>query len=158
MSRLMLSGSRFATVCSSKPLHVVLPCRTTLDQPGAVTTEPVDKKGHPRMPPTPRLEVGDTAPAFSLPDADGNVVKLSDYKGRKVIVVLLPGRVDARMYQAGVRFPRQPGRTQRRRTRCRRHLPDKPEKLAKFRDKEELSFPLLSDPDREVLTAWGAFR
>jgi peroxiredoxin Q/BCP len=35
--------------------------------------------------------------------------------------------------------------------------PDKPAKLAKFRDKEQLTFPLLSDPDREVLTAWGAF-
>ena len=42
------------------------------------------------MPQTPRLEVGDTAPAFSLPDADGNTVKLSDYKGRKVIVYFYP--------------------------------------------------------------------
>jgi len=42
------------------------------------------------MPQTPRLEVGDKAPAFSLPDADGNTVKLSDYKGRKVIVYFYP--------------------------------------------------------------------
>jgi peroxiredoxin Q/BCP len=35
--------------------------------------------------------------------------------------------------------------------------PDKPEKLAKFRDAEGLTFPLLSDPDRTVLTAWGVF-
>jgi peroxiredoxin Q/BCP len=35
--------------------------------------------------------------------------------------------------------------------------PDKPEKLAKFRDKEGLTFPLLSDPDRTVLTAYGAY-
>ncbi len=35
--------------------------------------------------------------------------------------------------------------------------PDKPEKLAKFRDNEGLTFPLLSDPDRKVLTAWGAY-
>ena len=34
--------------------------------------------------------------------------------------------------------------------------PDKPEKLAKFRDAEKLTFPLLSDPDKKVLTAWGA--
>ena len=39
---------------------------------------------------TPRLEVGDKAPAFSLADADGNAVKLSDYKGRKVIVYFYP--------------------------------------------------------------------
>lgn len=61
------------------------------------------------------------------------------------------------MHQAGVRFPGQPRRTQGCRARRRGHLPDKPEKLAKFRDKEELTFPLLSDPSREVLTAWGAF-
>lgn len=35
--------------------------------------------------------------------------------------------------------------------------PDKPEKLATFRDAQGLTFPLLSDPDREVLTAWGAY-
>ena len=37
-----------------------------------------------------RLEVGDKAPAFSLPDADGKTVKLSDFKGRKVIVYFYP--------------------------------------------------------------------
>ena len=42
------------------------------------------------MPSTPRLEVGDKAPAFSLSDADGNTVKLSDFKGRKVIVYFYP--------------------------------------------------------------------
>jgi peroxiredoxin Q/BCP len=35
--------------------------------------------------------------------------------------------------------------------------PDPPAKLAKFRDAEELTFPLLSDPDRKVLAAWGAY-
>ena len=35
--------------------------------------------------------------------------------------------------------------------------PDKPAKLAKFRDNEKLTFPLLSDPDRKVLSAWGAY-
>ena len=35
--------------------------------------------------------------------------------------------------------------------------PDTPAKLAKFRDAEKLTFPLLSDPDREVLTAWGTY-
>ena len=35
--------------------------------------------------------------------------------------------------------------------------PDKPEKLAKFRDRDSLTFPLLSDPDRVTLQAYGAF-
>ena len=35
--------------------------------------------------------------------------------------------------------------------------PDKPEKLAKFRDRDAITFPLLSDPDRSVLEAYGAY-
>ncbi|MEO7079040.1 MAG: peroxiredoxin, partial [Rhodococcus sp. (in: high G+C Gram-positive bacteria)] len=35
--------------------------------------------------------------------------------------------------------------------------PDKPVKLAKFRDAEGLNFPLLSDPEKSTLVAWGAF-
>lgn len=56
-----------------------------------------------------------------------------------------------------MRLPRQSGGTQRSRHRRDRHLPDKPAKLAKFRDTEELTFPLLSDPDKSTLEAWGAF-
>ena len=109
------------------------------------------------MPPTPRLQAGDTAPAFSLPDADGNTVSLSDYRGRKVIVYFYPAASTPGCTKQACDF--------------RDHLaelndagldvvgisPDKPEKLAKFRDKEGLTFPLLSDPDRSVLTAWGAY-
>ena len=56
-----------------------------------------------------------------------------------------------------MRLPRQPRRTQRAGLDVIGISPDKPAKLAKFRDDEGLTFPLLSDPDREVLTAWGAF-
>ncbi len=85
-------------------------------------------------------------------------MSLSDYRGRKVIVYFYPRRQHTRLYEAGMRFPRQPRRTERCRPRRRRNLPpDKPAKLAKFRDKEELTFPLLSDPEKATLTAWGAF-
>ena len=106
---------------------------------------------------TTRLAPGDTAPDFTLPDADGKPVSLSDYRGRRVIVYCYPA--------AGT-----PGCTKQA---CdfRDNLtelgdaghdvlgisPDKPEKLAKFRDAQGLTFPLLSDVDKEVLTAWGAF-
>ena len=106
---------------------------------------------------TPRLAVGDKAPAFSLPDADGNTVTLSDFTGRKVIVYFYPaastpgctkqacdGRDSlAELNDAGLDVIGI--------------SPDKPEKLAKFRDAEGLTFPLLSDPEKKVLTAWGAF-
>ncbi len=109
------------------------------------------------MPPTPRLEVGDTAPAFSLPDADGNLVKLSDYKGRKVVVYFYPAASTPGCTKQACDFRDNLAELKDAGLDVVGISPDKPEKLAKFRDKEELTFPLLSDPSREVLTAWGAF-
>ena len=51
---------------------------------------------------TPRLEVGDKAPAFSLPDADGNAVSLADYHGRKVIVYFYPAAATPEIGRAHV--------------------------------------------------------
>ena len=56
-----------------------------------------------------------------------------------------------------MRLPRQPIRLNDAGLDVVGISPDKPAKLAKFRDDQGLTFPLLSDPDREVLTAWGAF-
>jgi peroxiredoxin Q/BCP len=109
------------------------------------------------MPSTPRLEVGDKAPAFSLPDADGNTVKLSDYKGRKVIVYFYPAASTPGCTKQACDFRDSLAPLNEAGLDVIGISPDKPAKLAKFRDAEGLTFPLLSDPDREVLTAWGAF-
>ncbi len=109
------------------------------------------------MPKTPRLEVGAKAPAFSLPDADGNTVKLSDYKGRKVIVYFYPAASTPGCTKQACDFRDSLGELNGAGLDVVGISPDKPEKLAKFRDKEKLTFPLLSDPEREVLTAWGAY-
>jgi len=109
------------------------------------------------VPQTPRLEVGDKAPAFNLQDADGNAVKLSDYKGRKVIVYFYPAASTPGCTKQACDFRDSLSELNAAGLDVVGISPDKPEKLAKFRDKEKLSFPLLSDPDREVLTAWGAF-
>jgi peroxiredoxin Q/BCP len=107
--------------------------------------------------PTPRLEVGDKAPAFSLPDADGNTVKLSDYKGRKVIVYFYPAASTPGCTKQACDFRDSLAELNEAGLDVIGISPDKPEKLAKFRDNEGLTFPLLSDPDRKVLTAYGAF-
>ncbi|MCV7299378.1 thioredoxin-dependent thiol peroxidase [Mycobacterium barrassiae] len=109
------------------------------------------------MPQTPRLEVGDKAPSFSLPDADGKIVKLSDYKGRKVIVYFYPAASTPGCTKEACDFRDNLRELNDAGLDVVGISPDKPEKLAKFRDKEKLTFPLLSDPDRKVLTAWGAF-
>lgn len=114
-------------------------------------------KGCPGVPQTPRLEVGDKAPAFNLPDADGNTVKLSDYKGRKVIVYFYPAASTPGCTKQACDFRDNLSELNDAGIDVIGISPDKPEKLAKFRDAQKLTFPLLSDPERKVLTAWGAF-
>jgi thioredoxin-dependent peroxiredoxin len=109
------------------------------------------------VPKTPRLEVGAEAPAFSLLDADGKTVKLSDYKGRKVIVYFYPAASTSGCTKEACDFRDNLGELKDAGLDVVGISPDKPAKLAKFRDEQHLTFPLLSDPDRGVLTAWGAF-
>lgn len=106
---------------------------------------------------SPRLEVGDTAPAFSLPDADGKTVKLSDFKGRKVIVYFYPAASTPGCTKQACSFRDNLAEFDGAGIDVIGISPDKPEKLAKFRDAESLTFPLLGDPERKVLTAWGTF-
>jgi peroxiredoxin Q/BCP len=107
--------------------------------------------------PTPRLEVGDKAPAFSLADADGNTVSLADYRGRKVIVYFYPAASTPGCTTQACDFRDNLSDLNGAGLEVVGISPDKPAKLARFRDEQGLTFPLLSDPDREVLTAWGAF-
>jgi thioredoxin-dependent peroxiredoxin len=109
------------------------------------------------MSPTPRLEVGAKAPAFSLSDADGKTVKLSDFTGRKVIVYFYPAASTPGCTKQACDFRDSLAQLNDAGLDVVGISPDKPEKLAKFRDAEGLTFPLLSDPDKLVLTAWGAF-
>jgi peroxiredoxin Q/BCP len=101
--------------------------------------------------------VGDKAPGFSLPDADGNTVSLDDYRGRQVIVYFYPAASTPGCTKQACDFRDNLSELNDAGVEVIGVSPDKPAKLAKFRDAEELTFPLLSDPDKEVLTAWGAF-
>ncbi|MFD3509781.1 thioredoxin-dependent thiol peroxidase [Nocardia sp. NPDC058666] len=104
-----------------------------------------------------RLSPGDTAPEFTLPDADGNDVSLSDYRGRKVIVYFYPAASTPGCTKQACDFRDSLAELGGAGLEVLGISPDKPAKLAKFRDNEGLTFPLLSDPEREVLKAWGAF-
>ncbi|MQY28823.1 thioredoxin-dependent thiol peroxidase [Nocardia aurantia] len=104
-----------------------------------------------------RLTAGDTAPAFTLPDADGKPVSLADYHGRKVIVYFYPAASTPGCTKQACDFRDSLAELGGAGIDVVGISPDKPAKLAKFRDAEQLTFPLLSDPDRSVLMAWGAF-
>ena len=106
---------------------------------------------------TARLAPGDKAPAFSLPDADGKKVSLADFKGRRLVVYFYPAASTPGCTKQACDFRDNLHDLGEAGIDVVGISPDKPEKLAKFRDAEGLTFPLLADPERKVLTAWGAF-
>jgi len=104
-----------------------------------------------------RLTPGDTAPDFTLPDADGKPVSLADYRGRRVVVYFYPAAGTPGCTKEACDFRDSLTELNGAGLDVLGVSPDKPAKLAKFRDKEGLTFPLLSDADKDVLNTWGAF-
>ncbi|MGR6997847.1 thioredoxin-dependent thiol peroxidase [Yinghuangia aomiensis] len=104
-----------------------------------------------------RLTTGDTAPAFTLKDADGNEVSLASHHGRKVIVYFYPAALTPGCTKQACDFTDNLALLADAGYDVLGISPDKPEKLGKFRDKESLKVTLLSDPDKATLTAYGAF-
>lgn len=104
-----------------------------------------------------RLAPGDTAPAFTLPDADGENVSLADRKGRKVIVYFYPAALTPGCTKQACDFTDNLTLLTGAGYDVIGISPDKPEKLAKFREKENLKVTLVSDPDKKTLEAYGAY-
>lgn len=104
-----------------------------------------------------RLVAGDPAPDFTLPDADGNEVSLSSYRGRRVVVYFYPAASTPGCTKQACDFRDSLAQLDGAGIDVLGVSPDKPAKLVKFRDAEKLTFPLLSDPGRTALTAYGAY-
>ena len=104
-----------------------------------------------------RLQPGDTAPAFTLPDADGNEVSLADHKGRKVIVYFYPAAMTPGCTTQACDFSESIETLRRDGYEVLGISKDAPAKLAKFRERDHLTITLLSDTDLAVHRAYGAF-
>jgi thioredoxin-dependent peroxiredoxin len=104
-----------------------------------------------------RLAPGDTAPDFTLADADGHQVSLSSFRGQRVIVYFYPAALTPGCTKEACDFRDSLAELNHAGVAVLGISPDQPSKLAKFRDKEGLTFPLLSDPDGAVLQAYGAY-
>ncbi|GHH76582.1 peroxiredoxin [Streptomyces sulfonofaciens] len=104
-----------------------------------------------------RLQPGDTAPAFTLPDADGTKVSLADHLGRKVIVYFYPAALTPGCTKQACDFTDNLDLLAGAGYDVIGISPDQPAKLARFREKEQLRVTLLADPDKSVLTRYGAF-
>lgn len=104
-----------------------------------------------------RLSPGDEAPDFTLPDDQGGEVTLSGLRGRKVIVYFYPAAMTPGCTTQACDFSDNISSLRGEGYEVLGVSPDTPAKLAKFREKDGLTITLLSDADRAVMTAWGAF-
>ncbi|MGH3453602.1 MAG: thioredoxin-dependent thiol peroxidase [Nocardioidaceae bacterium] len=104
-----------------------------------------------------RLAPGDSAPDFSLVDDRGDKVTLSDLRGQKVIVYFYPAAMTPGCTKEACDFSDSLDSLQAAGYTVLGISPDKPEKLATFRERDGLTITLLSDPERQVLEAWGAY-
>jgi len=104
-----------------------------------------------------RLSAGDVAPDFTLPTDDGSTVSLSGLRGRKVIVYFYPAAMTPGCTKQACDFTGSLASLQSSGYEVLGISPDKPAKLAKFRERDSLTITLLSDEDRSVMTSYGAF-
>lgn len=104
-----------------------------------------------------RLAVGDTAPDFTLASDSGDEVTLSALRGRKVIVYFYPAAMTPGCTTQACDFRDSLDALHAQGYEVLGVSPDKVDKLAKFRERDHITFPLLSDPTKETLSAYGAF-
>src|SRR6476660_2065557 len=104
-----------------------------------------------------RLQPGDPAPDFSLPTDDGSTLSLADLKGRKVVLYAYPAAMTPGCTTQSCDFRDSLDALHAAGYQVVGISPDKPAKLAQFRERDGLTFPLVSDEDRSVLTAYGAY-
>jgi thioredoxin-dependent peroxiredoxin len=106
---------------------------------------------------TERLAPGDTAPDFTLTSDTGQEVSLAGLRGTKVIVYFYPAAMTPGCTKQACDFTDNLASLQAAGYQVLGISPDKPEKLAKFRERDSLTITLLSDADRAVMEAYGAF-
>jgi peroxiredoxin Q/BCP len=106
---------------------------------------------------TDRLAPGDTAPDFTLPSDAGEEVSLAELRGRKVIVYFYPAAMTAGCTKQACDFTDSLSSLRAAGYEVVGISPDPPAKLAKFRERDGLTITLVSDADRSVMQAWGAY-
>ena len=103
------------------------------------------------------LSPGDSAPAFTLRDANRAHVSLADFAGQRVIVYFYPAAMTAGCTTQAVDFTAAVHDLAKAGVQVVGISPDEPDRLAQFREQQSIGFPLLSDPEKSVLNAYGAY-
>ena len=104
------------------------------------------------------IEVGKKAPAFTLTADDGKKMKLSDLKGSPVVLYFYPKDDTPGCTKEACAFRDRKAEMEQLGAKVLGVSPDTVESHVKFRDKFNLNFPLLADPDHAVAEKYGAWR
>lgn len=105
----------------------------------------------------PKLKVGARAPAFALADQRGKKVKLSDFKGKRVVVYFYPRADTPGCTTQSCSLRDAMPDLKRLKAVVLGISPDPPDKQRKFDEKYDLGFPLLADEDHSVAQKWGTW-
>jgi thioredoxin-dependent peroxiredoxin len=106
---------------------------------------------------TVRLAPGDPAPDFTLPTDTGDTLKLSSLRGKKVILYAYPAAMTPGCTKQACDFRDSLSSLGASGYQVVGISPDSPAKLAKFRERDGLTFPLVADVDKSVLMAYSAY-
>jgi len=104
------------------------------------------------------LEVGTKAPAFTLPDKDGNAVSLSDFLGEKVVLYFYPRDNTSGCTRQACAFAKNYEGFKRKDIVVIGISKDSVASHQKFAEKYNLPFILLSDPERQAIEAYGVWQ
>ena len=102
-------------------------------------------------------KIGNLAPAFSLSDQDGKTVSLKDFKGKRVVLYFYPRAMTpgCTVQACGLRDSAKI--LAKLNTVALGVSPDQPKSLLKFRERDQLNFDLLSDPDHTIAEKYGVW-
>jgi peroxiredoxin Q/BCP len=103
------------------------------------------------------LQPGDAAPDFTLTTDTDEQLSLGDLRGKRVILYVYPAAMTPGCTTQACDFRDSLQSLHAKGFEVVGISPDKPARLAKFRERDSLTFPLVSDPDKTTLKAYGAY-
>lgn len=131
------------------------PKKTTSKKSPAKKTSP--KKQSAEVVRAPTLQVGDTAPDFTLPDQNGNQVSLHEFKGKNVVVYFYPKAMTPGCTVQACEIRNSENKLRQADIVVLGISADPVKSLKKFEEKEKLNFTLLSDENKDVIKAYGSW-
>lgn len=161
MAKVMKKSTKKVTKKAAKKVTKKSAQKTTKKVAKKVATKSAKKATAAKAPkastPYKILKVGDTAPDFSLLDQHGKTVSLKDFRGKKVVVYFYPKAMTPGCTVQACEIRNSKSELEKANIVVLGISADPIASLKKFEEKEKLNFPLLSDPEKNVIKSFGSW-